>query len=141
MRANGVATTTDTFSDIPTTASTTATFIVGAQATGPETISVDVDGNGSTTLITANEVSPADQNYRTSLFGLRALLASHKLNSALRAILIKSFKDFSGQLSPLKTPNPLLYLTFQALISTESGVKLAFPDINELARLFHALGF
>ncbi len=43
MNSGGVSTTTATFADIPTTASTTATFVVGAQAVAPVTIQVDVD--------------------------------------------------------------------------------------------------
>ena len=136
MNANGISTTTETFSDIPTTASTTASFVIGAQAVAPSTISIDVDGNGSTTLITANTASTTDQNYRSSLFTFRALLASHKLSGALKALLLKLFKDFAGQ----KNSNPLLYLTFQALVGAQAGVKLLFPPQNMLIQLIHALG-
>jgi pimeloyl-ACP methyl ester carboxylesterase len=140
VSTTGVATTTQTFSDIPTTASTTATFSVDAYAVAPSTISVDVDGDGSTTPITANEATSSaassDENYRSSLFTLRALLGSHRLGPILKALLYKSFRDFAAQ----KNPNSLVYLMFQALISAESGVKLAFPPIQQFGSLFHALG-
>lgn len=133
MDASGVSTTTATFADIPTTASTTATFTVGAQATAPASIDVDVDGSGATTTIDAQgaaEATTTTDTYRSSLFTLRALFASHHLPAALRELLGKTFNDFGTQ----KSPNVLAYLTFQALISAKAGVKLLFPACESVSR-------
>jgi hypothetical protein len=136
MGTDGSMQTNETFSDIPTTASTTSSFTVGAGGVGPSSLSVDIDGTGTTTLIKATATSSSDDTYRGSLFTLRSLFASRRLSTAIKEHIRKAFRDFESQ----QKPNLLAYMFLQEFVNQQSGVKLTLPQGNLMVELLHSLG-
>ncbi|MDR3547833.1 MAG: hypothetical protein P4M11_06145 [Candidatus Pacebacteria bacterium] len=130
---NGVATTTATYADIPTTASTTASFVVGANASAPASITLNVDGFSTTTVTKeASTTQNTDPSYRVSRFMLRYLMWSQALPKAIRSLI-------SGNARLLKD-HLITPAAFQAFMSLHTGVKLPSRDPSWIADLIKSVG-